>query len=213
MADLSKTTRLDSLSIGDAASILRDIGQSLRRVKGKPDLDAKGLRAVWHQGKLRTDLMSWETEAQDIQRQELAFFGRVVEFRKGQGLRTGTLPGTVGPDADESEGTGKSELFVPHRALDFSTLDAASTILKGCSKRDYFTQHLLTEITSAMSSQKPSLARTQMLGLELYQDLEKVMSEEQPESGKPRTTFIVVGIVGVCLVIAAVLFWFLWRRG
>lgn len=209
-ADLGKTIQVGSDVTREAKAILRDIGRSMRRVKSKDTRDKAGLRVVWHQGKLRTDLSSWEDEAKDINRQEFSFFNQMVEFRTGQALRTGTVPNTPSDDANL---TPRSALFVPHRDPDITVLEAASSILRACSKRDYFTQHLLKEVNRTLNESQKSFKRTQVLGLEVFQALDRVRVEEQKKKKTVNpTTYVSVGIVVVCVAVAVVLFFVLKHR-
>ena len=47
-----------------------------------------GLRTIWHRGRTRTEMLSWENRDKEIVRQELSIFGMLVEYRDGQTLRT-----------------------------------------------------------------------------------------------------------------------------
>lgn len=214
-----KTTQLDALIMGDAVMMLRDIGRQLRRVKSKDTRDKDGVRCVWHQSRLRTELSSWETPDQKILRQELCFFGQVVEFREGQPIRTGTIPNNATlSDGGAARPAGTGEQYVPHRHPDNSLLEAASAILRECPKRDYFTQHLLKHVNVALNQQKGSAKRTQVLGLEMYKSLEQVMNAEglvdkaqaEPITGKQK--WLVGLILTVCALIGAVAFWWIVRR-
>lgn len=210
-SSLSKTVQVGVEVIKESTAILRDIGRSLRRVKSKEGRDKAGFHVVWHQGKLRTDLSSWENEAKEIHRQEFSFFNQMVEFRRGQALRTGTVPNTASEDANL---TPRSALFVPHREPELAVLEAASSILRACSKRDYFTQHLLKEVNRTLNQSQNAVKRTQVLGLEVFQALDRARLEDDKTQKKPAsaTTAVAVGIVMVCMLLAIGLFFLLERR-
>lgn len=207
---LGKTTQLGSETAKESVAILRDIGRSIRRVKSKETRDKAGFVVIWHQGKLRTDLSSWEDEAKELHRQEFAFFNQMVEFRKGQALRTGTVPNT---ETDDTQLTPRSALFVPHREPEISVLEAASQILRACSKRDYFTQHLLKEVNRTLNESHKAVKRTQVLGLEVFQALDRARLEEQQKKKPDSSTAYIAGtIVVVCLIVAVALFLVLKHR-
>lgn len=214
-----KTTQLDALIMGDAVMMLRDIGRQLRRVKSKDTRDKNDLRCVWHQSKLRTELSSWETPTQEIVHQEFCFFGQVVEYRKGEPVRTGTIPNNATLSDAKPTAAGIGELYKPHRHPEFSLLEAASTILRECPKRDYFTQHMLKQVNAALNASNKSVKRTQVLGLDMYQSLEQVMTAEglvaKAAGDRPVTTkqkWAVIAIVTACALIGAVAFWAIVKR-
>ncbi len=207
-----QTQKIKNVPGTDSVGILRDIGRSLRRVKGKDTFGKDGLRVIWHQGKLRTDLSSWENDKQEIHRQEFSFFGHMVEFRLGHGLRTGTLPSGNGEGPQSL--TPKSELFKPQRDLDIGILDAGSTILRAIGKRDYFTQHMLKELNAALNEMSKAVKRTQVLGLDIFHALEKIRAEEshRPVVAKANNaTYLAAAIVASAVIIAGLLYFFLAR--
>jgi hypothetical protein len=206
---LSEVGNLEALQIAkESAAILRDIGRSLRRVKSKETLGKDGLRVVWHQGKLRTDLSSWETEAHEIRHQELAFFNQMIEFRQGSSLRTGTLP--QAPD-ESLQLAPKSALFVPHRQADVTVLEAASSILRACPKRDYFTQHLLKEVNSALNQAQKNSRKTQVMDLHVFRALAEVRAEEAAKPPPSRMRYKTAIAVIACGLAAAAVAFFLRR--
>jgi hypothetical protein len=216
-SELSKTQVIPKAkhteTADQAETILKDIGRAMRRVEGTSP-EKNGVRTVWHQSKLRTELLSWERlEDKSIDRQELCFFGKMVEFRKGKGLRTGTIP-NASLQEDAGPRVSKSELFIPGRDLDALVLDAASRILRECSKRDFYTQHLLREVNEAIAKCDVKTMRTQVNGLDFFREIENAGRESSVQIGGDRNniTRLALLIVGVCVVIAGVAFWLLWTR-
>lgn len=201
----------------DAEHILRDIGRALRRVEGTVKTDRSGLRVVWHQSKLRTELLSWENSDRTLDRQELTFFGKMVEYRQKGGLRTGTVPNSAMQD-EAVMGVTKSELFLPSRELDVMVLDAASRILRECNKRDFYTQHLLQIVNDTLSKLDNKALRTQVNGLDFFRTIEEAGRAAREDTasggavaGAPANTKLIVGILAACAVIAVAVFIFLWR--
>ncbi|MCC6807112.1 MAG: hypothetical protein IT381_06790 [Deltaproteobacteria bacterium] len=224
-SELSKTQVIPKMArpsetADQAEAILRDIGRAMRRVEGTNKTEKEGLRCVWHQSKLRTELLSWEKMAdRTIDRQELCFFGKMVEFRIGKGIRTGTIPNSALSEDQEGPRVSKAELFVPTRDPDALVLDAASRILRECSKRDFYTQHLLREVNETLAKADVKTMRTQVNGLDFFREIETA-GKTDPSRGKTRaggagrmTAALPIAIVSVCLAIAAVVFWLLWTRG
>lgn len=222
-SELSKTQVMPKVprasdTADQAEAILRDIGRAMRRVEGTNKTEKDGVRTIWHQSKLRTELLSWENIAdRSIDRQELSFFGKMIEFRRGKGIRTGTIPNASAQDDPQGPRVSKSELFVPARELEPLVLDAASRILRECSKRDFYTQHLLREVNEALAKADVKTMRTQVNGLDFFREIENAGKTDpgtsRPERTGRTTTTVSIVIVGVCLAIAGLVFWFLWTRG
>lgn len=220
-AELSKTQVVPkkasaSDTADQAEAILKDIGRAMRRVEGTNKTEKDGVRTVWHQSKLRTELLSWEKMAdRSIDRQELCFFGKMVEYRAGKGVRTGTIPNSAMQEDPAGPRVSKSELFVPARDVEPLVLDAASRILRECSKRDFYTQHLLRAVNEALAKADVKTMRTQVNGLDFFREIETA-GKTNPgvvTAERKSTTTLSIAIVGVCLAIAAAAFWVLWTRG
>jgi hypothetical protein len=221
-AEMSKTQVVPkaaraSDTADQAEAILKDIGRAMRRVEGTNKTEKDGIRTVWHQSKLRTELLSWEKMAdRSIDRQELCFFGKMVEFRKGKGVRTGTIPNAAATEDPAGPRVSKSELFVPARDVEALVLDAVSRILRECSKRDFYTQHLLREVNEALAKADVKTMRTQVNGLDFFREIENA-GKTNPgvisTGGRRSTTTLSIAIVTICVAIAAVAFWVLWTRG
>ncbi len=204
-------------STGDQAeAILRDIGRAMRRVEGTDKSEKEGVRTVWHQSKLRTELLSWEKISERaIDRQELCFFGKMIEFRAGKGIRTGSIPNAATSEEAQGPRVSKSELFLPTREMDVLVLDAASRILREC-KRDFYTQHLLREVNEAIARVDVKQMRTQVNGLDFFREIEtagRTSAGETPNTNSKKNTALAIAIVGFCIGIAGLAFWLLWTRG
>src|SRR5262245_37665843 len=72
--------------------MIQETAATLRRIQANEDYDAKGIRTIWHRGRNRTEMLSWENRDGKIVRQELSLFGLVVEFQQGAPLRTARVP-------------------------------------------------------------------------------------------------------------------------
>ena len=131
-------------------AVIADAARSFRRVRGDESYDAKGLRTLWHQGKLRTELLTWENRKGYIVRQELSFFGYVVDFREGKALSTGHVKLE---DAYTDTGAPKGNLVQADSKLDRTTLEYASQLLKNVPDRDYYAQHLLKQVNDALNAE------------------------------------------------------------
>ncbi len=203
----------------DADAILADIGRKFRRVEATNRTDRSGMRVHWHQSKLRTDMLSWERKDRTIERQELCFFGKMVEYRLDGGLRTGIIP--TSPDEEDQPGprVSRSELFQPSRDLDVYVLDAASRILKGC-KRDYYTQHLLEHVMKALEKLETQVMRTHMHGLDFFREIEAAGREEQQKQPQKKgfklslspQSLVIYGILTFALLVAGFVFWLFFTR-
>jgi hypothetical protein len=196
------------VDMGRADRILQDIGKNFRRIDTTKSPKKDGVTAVWHQSKHRTDMLSWERGPQDIERQELCFFGKMVEFRREGGVRTGGIPQSN--DDERGPAYPRSDVFQPSREPDSMVLDAASIILRA-GKRDYYTQHLLGQINQTLQELDKHPNRTQVKNLEFFREVEAVGTEiEAVSAAKQRT--LILGILGASLLTAASVFWYLFTR-
>lgn len=143
-AFLEKATSGDSIDRNLGA--LEKYAATVRRVPGNEEYDAKGVRTLWHRGRM-IELLTWEDKAGGIVKQELSFVGHVVEF-KNNILRTGRLPQTD----DSAPGVQVSQLVKLDAALSLTTLEYASHVLLNIKDRDFYTQHLLRWVNIGLSS-------------------------------------------------------------
>ena len=142
----------------DTMSKLVAAGPSFRRMThANEEFGADGVRTIWHRGRERTELLSWEDKAQQIIRQELTFLGMVVELKEPDTLKTGTVP----LEHDTSQrGQGTGEGIQLDSSVSARTLDFASTFLRHVPDRDYYVQHLLKKLNACISSLGIDSART-----------------------------------------------------
>lgn len=195
-----------SSSLTGNLSLLREIAESFRRVKGDEDYDAKGIRTIWHQGRLRTEMLSWEDREGQIVRQELCMFGLVVEFRRGKPLQTGKLPMD-----DKLTGGGRpmANLVKPDTEPVGQTLDYASHLLKNVPERDFYAQHLLKEVNHWVTKLGYDESRTIIGSLEGFSKKKKSSAraeatqrfemKEHATKGIGTGLYVVLGILGVLL--------------
>ena len=81
--------------------LLREAGQSIRHItQANEEYNEEDVRTIWHRGRYRTELLSWQHRDGTILRQELTFFGMVTDYRLGQPLKTGRVP----PNEDTAGG-------------------------------------------------------------------------------------------------------------
>ncbi len=124
--------------------MISDAATSVRRLEGKEDLDADGLRTIWHRGRKQIEMLTWENADEEIQRQELSIFGMVVEFKRGQTVRTGHIP--LGDEISAGDAKPMSAMVEMDEVADAGTLELAGHLLKNFEDRDRFSQHLLRVI-------------------------------------------------------------------
>ena len=122
-------------------------GASLRRIERSQEPDAEGRRSVWHQGKELTELTSWEAPlGGGLERQELVFMGYALDYRKGFGLRTGSVKETSG-----ESGMPGIDLVEYDRDPSQRVLELAAKLLRE-AKRDFYTQHLLQQLNDILTT-------------------------------------------------------------
>ena len=146
-------------------AMIADAAKSFRRVRGDESYDAKGLRTIWHQGSLRTELLTWESRKGRIVHQELSFFGYIVDFREGKRLLTGRAKRD---EANTDTGAPKANLLQPDNEPVRSTLQYASHLLKNVPDRDYYAQHLLKQVNDALNADFDDDALTVISNLESF---------------------------------------------
>ncbi|HKI87049.1 MAG TPA: hypothetical protein VKA53_09915 [Thermoanaerobaculia bacterium] len=137
--------------------MIEDAADSVRRMQANEEFDKDGLRTIWHRGRQRTEMLSWENQTNQIVRQELSIFGMVVEFRRGEALRTGRIPSS---DTLSNGGKPMSHLIKMDDKPDKKILTYASHLLKHIKGRDFYAQHLLREVNDAIASLGYDAART-----------------------------------------------------
>lgn len=121
--------------------MIADAAQSVRRLDGKEEPDADGLRTIWHRGRQRVEMLSWENEAKEIVRQELSIFGMTVEFKRGNPVRTGHIP--LDEEVSAGDARPASAMVQMDEAPDPTTLELAGHLLKNIKDRDPYSQNLL----------------------------------------------------------------------
>ncbi|MBI5511225.1 MAG: hypothetical protein HY903_20890 [Deltaproteobacteria bacterium] len=131
-------------------ALLTEAAGTFRRVKGDEAYDAQGVRTIWHQGRPRIEMLSWENKAGTILRQELSFFARVVDFRQGKPVNTGRVPHEE-PTTDSGAPRGNVVTHDPRPSHE--TLRYASHLLKHVLERDFYSQHLLKQINDAINTE------------------------------------------------------------
>jgi hypothetical protein len=142
--------------VGTNLGILEEAARSLRRLESDDAPDAAGMRLVWHRGR-RVELLSWESAHEQVETQELTFFGYVVTHRRGQGVKTGRLPEAVvtGPG-----GLPATHMVAMDAAPNPRALDYASHLLRHVAARDYYAQHFLKQVNNMIVSQGFDNVRT-----------------------------------------------------
>jgi hypothetical protein len=121
-------------------------GASLRRIERSTEPDAEGRRSVWHQGKELTELTSWEATTGGLDRQELVFMGYALDYRKGFGLRTGSVR-----EASGESGMPGIDLVEYDREPSQRVLELAARLLRE-ARRDFYTQHLLQQLNDILTT-------------------------------------------------------------
>jgi hypothetical protein len=180
---------------------------TVRRVEADESFDGEGIRTVWHQGRMHTELLSWENRAGLIVKQELSFLGVVVEYRQGKPIRTGT----VQDDDLQTGGGGRSasSLVTMDATPAHQSLDDASHLLKHVPGRDYYAQHLLKHVNDGLNNLDLDEARTVVSSLEQYSknarpEPKTAQSVREPSpADRTSTRVIVIAILGTAAVLAS----------
>jgi hypothetical protein len=159
-----KDGRTNSAVIGNL-TMIADAARSLRRVRSDEEYDGKGLRTIWHQGKLRSEMLTWENKQGTIVRQELSFFDYVINFYEHKQLNTGRVKRE---DTTTDVGAPKGNLVLPDAKPVRATLEYASHLLKNVQNRDYYEQHLLKQVNDALNAEFDDDSHTVISSLETY---------------------------------------------
>jgi len=181
---------------------LAEVAQSFRRIKSKEEYDKQGVRAIWHSGRLRSELLSWETRENVIVRQELSFFGHVIDYRQNHPVRTGRVASDPSA-ADDSTSRPDGSLVTFDPTLDKRTLEYASHLLKYVPDRDYYAQHLLKHVNEAIAKAGIDRSRTQVSDPEVFNRLAALADKPAPK--RTPKALLVGGAVVVALVAGIVL--------
>lgn len=136
--------------LGLNLEIIENAARSMRRMKSDEAYDDSGERTIWHRGRKRTEMLTWENQSGDILRQELTLFGMVIEARMGRAVRTGEVPQN---EANTGHGAVSGNLLSMHAKASPATLGYASHLLKNIRGRDYYAQHLLKRVNETIASQ------------------------------------------------------------
>ena len=157
----------DSISgsgAGTELGVIEEAANSVRRMQANEDFDKDGLRTIWHRGRKRTEMLSWENRDNEIVRQELSIFGMMVEYRAGA-VRTGDIP-----NQEELSSGGKpmSHLVQIHEMPNERILEYASHLLRHLEGRDFYAQHLLKHVNAAIASFGFDESRTAVNTLSAY---------------------------------------------
>ena len=170
-------------------------GASLRRIERSAEPDAEGRSSVWHQGKELTELTSWEADAGGLERQELVFLGYALDYRKGFGLRTGSVKETSG-----ESGMPGIDLVEYDREPSQRVLELAARLLRE-AKRDFYTQHLLQHLNDILTTR---FNRPQTQVYELNRWNERLHRASAKIRGVKRRHLQIAVYVGIGMVVGAV---------
>ncbi len=186
--------------VGTDLGVVEEAAQSMRRMQANEEFDAEGIRTIWHRGRNRVEMLSWENRDNVIVRQELSIFGMVIDFRQGHGLRTGNLPLD-----DESEvggrPIGKTVKFTPRLADNI--LDYAAHLLKHIRNRDFYAQHMLKEVHDAITQSGFDDMRTGVATLKNFSRDSKplpTLSMQAPATGFVAQHGRLLLIVALCAI-------------
>lgn len=133
-------------------------GQSMRRIDRATESTSDGQQSIWHQGKEMTELLSWEDDESQIQRQELEFLGLAVVYEKGRGLKTGRVQ-----DAKTDAGMPSADLVAFDETPSVRTLQLSARLIRE-ARRDFYTQHLLQVLNDALTH-RFNRPQTEVMGL------------------------------------------------
>ena len=152
-------------SIKGNQTMLADAAVNFRRVVSKDDPDKDGLTTVWHRGKLRSELLSWENSSGIIEKQEFSFAGMVVVLNKSKGLFTGYVESPETDPGRNRVSDTSIRLLQMDNIVNLTTLEYAAHFLKHVPKRDFYTQHLLKEVNDSIANSGFDEARTSVSSL------------------------------------------------
>ena len=126
------------------------IGPSFRRMVANEEFQ-KGVRTIWHRGRINTDMLTWENKKGVIEQQELTFAYLVVQYSQSKGLQTGKIPCDF--ETESISGHAKSEMVDYDAEISMETLHNAHSLLAHCPQRDFYGQHLMETIAAELVSQ------------------------------------------------------------
>jgi hypothetical protein len=167
-------------------------GGSLRRLDRSEKLNAEGQRSIWHQGKELTELISWEDANGAVQRQELSFLGLTLDYRRGKGLRTGTLT-----EERSEKSLPTADLIHYDVQPSLRVLELAARLLRE-SKKDFYTQHLLQQLNDALTT-RFNRPQTQVYGLARWRERLRRASDTLRHLKAPRAQVIFYVTIGAAI--------------
>jgi hypothetical protein len=190
-----------SSAVGTNLGVLEEAARGVRRMEGDDALNEQGLRTIWHRGRQRVEMLTWENDKKELVKQELTVFGQWVEFRLGSGIRTGSSRSSeAGP-----QGIAGGQVTTPDAAPSVRTLEYASHLLRHIKDRDFYAQHLLREVNAALAiAQDSDDGRTGVVRLDGFartggtQTHAKGKRRKGPSGrrlGRGRGTYLLIGAV------------------
>ena len=196
--------------------MLAKAAASFRRVVSKDELDAQGLKTVWHRGQLRSELLSWETSSGIIEKQEFTFAGMAIVINKSTGIFTGVVEAPeTNPGRNRISDTS-IRLLQMDNIPNISTLEYAAHFMKHITKRDFYTQHILKEIndaitTSGFDESRTSVSSLNDFGKTFSKKFEvpkgvRMTSEPEPEKQSSPNIIIICFATGIVLAALAAFF-------
>lgn len=199
--------RPEPSAIAANIALVREIGESFRRLRGDESY-SDGIRTIWHRGKMRTEMLSWEDQEGKIVRQELAFMGMVILFKQGKPLTTGTVPLD---DKETAAGRPMTELVKQDPAPNSEALDLSSHLLKNIPERDYYAQHLLKHVNDAVDKLGYDESRTLISDIDSFSKERKEKKRSEPTqkidlnkgSSSRLIAFVLLAVAGVLLGLGA----------
>lgn len=150
---------------GTELGLVEEAAHTVRRMQADESFNEQGVRTIWHRGRSRVEMLTFEDRDKNIVSQELSIFGMLIEFRQDKPLRTGKIP----PSEEASSG-GKpmSQLIKMDAICDPKALTYGSHLLKHVKGRDFYQQHLLKQINIAISQLGFDDARTAVASLDSF---------------------------------------------
>ena len=162
---------------------IASLAKTLRRLKGDESFNAEGVRTIWHRGKQRVELLSWENTSGQIIKQELTFLDNLVDFSAEHGLRTGRI---ALHEAQTYSGRNAGDMVQLDKTPNPKTLEGATRLIKNAPTRDYYLQHLLKQLHDTVSHLGIDRSRTVVSSLDTYS---KSLSAESPAGDESRVVF------------------------
>lgn len=128
-----------------SGTIYREVGPSFRKVLGTDtELDASGIRRIWHRGARKTELLTWETEDGSIVRQELTFQNLLIETNQTGIVRTGRIP------EEGNSSQSHAVQFTP--TPDPGVLSKCAMLLADMKQRDAYLHQLLETLNITLET-------------------------------------------------------------